>query len=85
LRRPGRPIQEERPEAGIGFVIHLSLGAYAYTHGHYNAAMLALYFAAALLTLIRSDGSEITVETNASIIEYEGRPASLSYCRDNVP
>jgi len=40
-------------EAGMGFVLHLSLGVYAYTHGHYNAAMLALCFAAALLAFLR--------------------------------
>jgi len=40
-------------EAGMGLVLHLSLGVYAYTHGQYNAAMLALCFAAALLAFLR--------------------------------
>ncbi len=40
-------------EAGMGFVLLLSLGAYAYMHGRYNAAMLALCFAAALLAFLR--------------------------------
>ncbi len=40
-------------EAGMGFVLHLSLGLYAYTHGHYSAAMIALCFAAALLAFLR--------------------------------
>ncbi|MBN2335900.1 GAF domain-containing protein [Candidatus Bathyarchaeota archaeon] len=34
------------------------------------------------ITFIRRDGTELTVETNASLIEYDGRPASLSFCRD---
>jgi len=34
------------------------------------------------ITLIDRQGKEIEVETNASLIEYYGRPASLSYCRD---
>ncbi|MFH2110015.1 MAG: GAF domain-containing protein [Candidatus Bathyarchaeota archaeon] len=34
------------------------------------------------LTLIDRQGKEIVVETNASLIEYYGEPASLSYCRD---
>ena len=40
-------------EAGMGIVLHLSLGVYAYMHGHYNAAMIALCFAAALLAFLR--------------------------------
>lgn len=40
-------------EAGMGLVLHLSLGAYAYTHGQRNAAMIALCFAAALLSFLR--------------------------------
>ncbi len=34
------------------------------------------------LSIIRKDGAEVSVETNASYIEYEGRPASLSFLRD---
>lgn len=34
------------------------------------------------LSLVRKDGTEVPVETNASLIEYEGNPASLSFCRD---
>jgi PAS domain S-box-containing protein len=34
------------------------------------------------LSLVRKDGTEVLVETNASLIEYEGSPASLSFCRD---
>jgi len=40
-------------EAGMGLVLHLSLGVYAYTRGQQNAAMLALCFAAALLSFLR--------------------------------
>ncbi|MBN2334878.1 hypothetical protein JXL21_04920 [Candidatus Bathyarchaeota archaeon] len=40
-------------EAGMGVVLHLSLGLYAYHRGHYNAAMIALCFAAALLAFLR--------------------------------
>ena len=40
-------------EAGMGLVLHLSLGTYAYMHGQYNAAMIALCFAAALLAFLR--------------------------------
>lgn len=34
------------------------------------------------LFLVKKDGAEVPVETNASLIEYEGKPASLSFCRD---
>lgn len=40
-------------EAGMGIVLHLSLGVYAYMHGHHNVAMIALCFAAALLAFLR--------------------------------
>ena len=40
-------------EAGMGFVLHLSLGLYAYRQGQYNAAMLALCFAFSLLAFLR--------------------------------
>ena len=34
------------------------------------------------LSLVKKDGAEVPVETNASLIEYEGKPAFLSFCRD---
>ena len=34
------------------------------------------------LSLVKKDWTEVPVETNASLIEYEGKPASLSFCRD---
>ncbi|HEX9913365.1 MAG TPA: hypothetical protein VGB32_00450 [Candidatus Bathyarchaeia archaeon] len=40
-------------EAGMGAVLHLSLGAYAYLTGHYNAAILAFCFAASLIAFLR--------------------------------
>jgi len=40
-------------EAGMGAVLHLSLGAYAYATGHHNAAVLAFAFAAGLLAFLR--------------------------------
>ena len=40
-------------EAGMGAVLHLSLGAYAYVTGHHNAAMLAFCFAGSLLAFLR--------------------------------
>jgi len=40
-------------EAGMGFVLHLSLGIYAVTRGEYDAALLALTFAASLLAFLR--------------------------------
>jgi UDP-N-acetylglucosamine--dolichyl-phosphate N-acetylglucosaminephosphotransferase len=36
-------------EAGMGFVIHLAIGLYAYQQGEFNATMIALTFAFALL------------------------------------
>ncbi|MCW4049952.1 MAG: hypothetical protein NWE89_09485 [Candidatus Bathyarchaeota archaeon] len=40
-------------EAGMGAVLHLSIGVYAYSQGHYNAAMIAITFAAALIAFLR--------------------------------
>ncbi|MBT7915631.1 hypothetical protein HN588_17200 [Candidatus Bathyarchaeota archaeon] len=40
-------------EAGMGFVLHLAIGLYAYHHGQFNAAMIALTFAFALLGFLR--------------------------------
>ena len=40
-------------EAGMGFVIHLAIGLYAYQQGEFNAAMIALTFAFALLGFLR--------------------------------
>ncbi len=40
-------------EPGLGFVLHISIGLYAYQRGQYNAAMIALCFAFALLGFLR--------------------------------
>ena len=40
-------------EAGMGFILHISLGTYAYIHGESTAAVLALTFAASLLAFFR--------------------------------
>jgi UDP-N-acetylglucosamine--dolichyl-phosphate N-acetylglucosaminephosphotransferase len=40
-------------EAGMGFVLHLGIGLYAYQQGQFNAAMIALCFAFALLGFLR--------------------------------
>jgi len=40
-------------EAGVGFIAHLSLGLYAYSQARYNAALIALCFAFALLAFLR--------------------------------
>jgi UDP-N-acetylglucosamine--dolichyl-phosphate N-acetylglucosaminephosphotransferase len=40
-------------EAGMGFILHFSLGLYAYHHGEVTAAVLALTFAAGLLAFFR--------------------------------
>lgn len=40
-------------EAGMGFVLHLSLGVYAYVNGRYAASLIALTFAFALLAFLR--------------------------------
>ena len=40
-------------EAGLGFVLHLSIGLYAYRQGQFNAAMIAICFAFALLAFLR--------------------------------
>ena len=40
-------------EAGMGFVLHLSIGLFAYKQGHVNAAMIALCFAFSLLAFLR--------------------------------
>ena len=40
-------------EAGMGLVLHVSLGVYAAMLGEYDAALLALTFAAALLAFLR--------------------------------
>lgn len=40
-------------EAGMGFILHISLGLYAYHHGEVTAAVLALTFAAGLLAFFR--------------------------------
>ena len=40
-------------EPGMGFVLHLSIGIYAFYRGQYNAAMIALCFAFALLGFLR--------------------------------
>ena len=40
-------------EAGMGFILHVSLGTYAYLHGETTAAVLALTFAASLLAFFR--------------------------------
>jgi UDP-N-acetylglucosamine--dolichyl-phosphate N-acetylglucosaminephosphotransferase len=40
-------------EAGVGFVLHLSIGLYAYRTGQFNAAMIAICFAFALLAFLR--------------------------------
>ena len=40
-------------EAGLGFVLHISIGLYAYRQGQFNAAMIAICFAFALLAFLR--------------------------------
>jgi UDP-N-acetylglucosamine--dolichyl-phosphate N-acetylglucosaminephosphotransferase len=40
-------------EAGMGFILHLSLGLYAFQQNQFNAAMIALCFAFALLGFLR--------------------------------
>ena len=40
-------------EAGVGAVLHLSIGIYAYQQGQLNAAMVALCFGFALLAFLR--------------------------------
>ncbi len=40
-------------EAGMGFILHLSLGLYALIHGKQAAAVIALTFAASLLAFLR--------------------------------
>jgi len=40
-------------EAGMGSILHLSIGLYAYRQGQYNAALLALTFSFALLAFLR--------------------------------
>ena len=40
-------------EAGMGFILHLSLGLYAYSQGQFNAALIALTFAFSLLAFLR--------------------------------
>jgi len=40
-------------EAGMGFILHISLGTYAYINGETTAAVLALTFAASLLAFFR--------------------------------
>jgi len=40
-------------EAGVGAVMHLSIGIYAYRHGELNAAMVAFCFAFSLLAFLR--------------------------------
>lgn len=40
-------------EAGLGVVLHLSIGLYAYRQGQYNAAMVSICFAFALLGFLR--------------------------------
>jgi UDP-N-acetylglucosamine--dolichyl-phosphate N-acetylglucosaminephosphotransferase len=40
-------------EAGMGFVLHLSLGLFAYAHGEAAATLIALTFAVALLAFLR--------------------------------
>ncbi len=34
------------------------------------------------ITLLDRSGREVTVETNASLVDYDGKNASLAYCRD---
>ena len=34
------------------------------------------------ITLLDKSGREVTVETNASLVDYDGKNASLAYCRD---
>ncbi|MFC1803776.1 hypothetical protein ACFL0D_07410 [Thermoproteota archaeon] len=48
-------------EAGMGSFLHLSLGLYAYRQGHYNAAMISLCFAFALLAFLRYNWYPATV------------------------
>jgi len=40
-------------EAGMGLILHFSLGAYAYSKGQTNAALIAFTFAASLLAFLR--------------------------------
>ena len=40
-------------EAGVGAVMHLSIGIYAFTQGQLNAAMVALCFSFSLLAFLR--------------------------------
>ncbi len=40
-------------EAGLGFVLHLTIGLYAYRQGQFNASMIAICFAFALLGFLR--------------------------------
>lgn len=40
-------------EPGMGFVLHLSIGLFAFLRGQYNAAMIAICFAFALLGFLR--------------------------------
>ena len=40
-------------EAGMGFVLHLSIGIYAYMQGQINASVIALTFAFSLLAFLR--------------------------------
>jgi UDP-N-acetylglucosamine--dolichyl-phosphate N-acetylglucosaminephosphotransferase len=40
-------------EAGTGFILHTALGLYAYINQEYNAALIALTFAASLLAFLK--------------------------------
>lgn len=40
-------------EAGMGFVLHLSMGVFAYRQGRFNAAMIALCFSFSLLAFLK--------------------------------
>jgi UDP-N-acetylglucosamine--dolichyl-phosphate N-acetylglucosaminephosphotransferase len=48
-------------EAGMGFVLHLSIGAFAYVSGETGAAFLALCFAFSLLAFLRYNWSPASV------------------------
>jgi UDP-N-acetylglucosamine--dolichyl-phosphate N-acetylglucosaminephosphotransferase len=48
-------------EAGVGFVLHLTIGFYAYRQGQTNAAMIALCFSFALLAFLRYNWSPAKV------------------------
>jgi UDP-N-acetylglucosamine--dolichyl-phosphate N-acetylglucosaminephosphotransferase len=42
-------------EAGMGFILHISLGLYAYQNGNYAAAAIALIFGIALVSFLKNN------------------------------